>query len=126
MSSAAQNKAFDLSGFLGNMFGGGQDTPEASNEFGVGNINNILDTQLKTQALAGQQASNQAYNNTAAANNLGRQNAQFSSGLKMNELRTQNAIAKSNETKSGGDVSGYADGRFIYRPQISGPLKHLE
>ena len=120
MSSAAQDKAFDLSGFLGSMFGSGQDTPEASNEFGVGSIDKILDTQLKTQALAGQQASQQAYNDTAAANNLGKKNALFMSGIKQQESLQEENRASRNQPKSAGSFTGYSDYHNNYVPVVKG------
>lgn len=120
MSSAAQDKAFDLSGFLGTMFTDYQNVPEARNDFGVGNINSILDTQLKTQRLAGQQASQQAYNNTAAATALGERIAKNKQARDQQNKLFENNLAKSNQRKSGGSFSGYSDYYYNYSPQIGG------
>lgn len=121
MGNAAQNKAFDLSSFLGSMFGEYQNTPEARNDFGIGNINEILDTQLKTQRLAGQAAGQQAYNNTAAATALGERTARNQQARNQQDAARQQARNNANAPNSGGSISGYADGRLIYRPNISGP-----
>lgn len=106
MGNAAQNKAFDLSSFLGSMFGDGQNVPEARNDFGVGDVNEILDTQLKTQKLAGQAAGNQAYNNLSAATALGERTARNKQARNQQDLLFANELAKSNSTtRSGGTFS---------------------